>query len=168
MAGAKHWRRSALLALGAAVVLLLSACGGGSGKSGTTTAAAASSSGQALGKAEYVTQMKVIGHSLSTVLNSLSAASTAPKAAAALTHLQVELRAAADKLQSITPPAAVASLHAQLTHAIRDFADELAPVITKLKAGHINALGTVTTLKGLQEIQTYSTAIANKGFKIGG
>ena len=55
-----------------------------------------------------------------------------------------------------------------LAKAVRDFADELDAVITKLKAGNLQALSTVPTLKGLQEIQTASTAIANKGYKIGG
>ena len=34
--------------------------------------------------------------------------------------------------------------------------------------GELAALSTVPTLKGLQEIQTASTAIAKKGYKIGG
>ena len=175
MAGAKLL---SLLALGAAV-LLLAGCGGGGG--GTTSGAAATTtttttettttsttSGQGLGKAEYVSQMKVIGQSLSTSLNTLGSATTAAKAATALAKVQTDLRTAADNLAAINPPDSIKTLHADLVKAVRDFADELDPVITQLKAGKMGALSTVPTLKGLTEIQTASTAISNKGYKIGG
>src|SRR5437868_4734438 len=74
---------------------------------GTTTEAAATTTAAtatALPKAAYVTRMKTIGQSLSTSLNSLGAATTAPKAAAALTAVQTDLRKAADRIESITPP----------------------------------------------------------------
>src|SRR5262249_23231150 len=129
---------------------------------------AATTTSAPLAKAAYVTQMKRIGRSLSTSLNTLSSATTAPKAATALTQVQKDLNGAADKIESITPPAAVKTEHAQLGKAVRDSADELTPIIQKLKKGSMAALSTVPTLKGLQEIQTYSTAIANKGYKIGG
>lgn len=173
MAGAK--RLFAAVPLGAAL-LLAAGCGGGGGGSttsaaGTTTVAAATTteaSTTPLAKTEYVSRMKVIGTSLSTSLNSLGSATTASKAATALSAVQSDLRAAADKIESLTPPDAIKKQHAQLVKAVRDFADELQPVITKLKGGSITALATVPTLKGLQEIQTASTAIANKGYKIGG
>jgi hypothetical protein len=41
-------------------------------------------------------------------------------------------------------------------------------VIAKLRKGKMSALSTVPTLKGLTEIQTASTAITSKGYKIGG
>jgi len=151
------------MALGAAV-LLLAGCGGGKkGASATTTAGATP-----LSKTAYVGQMKVIGKSLSTSLNTLGSATTAAKAATALQQVQTDLRAAADKIASITPPTSIKTEHAQLAQAVRDFADELSPVITKLEAGKMSALSSVPTLKGLTEIQTASTAISNKGYKIGG
>src|SRR5262245_36429765 len=122
MAGAK--RIVALTALGA-VALLLAGCG--SSKSGTTTEAEA----PPLTKSEYVTQMKNIGQDLSTSLNSLSSATTAAKAAIALTKVQTDLRAAADRIEQITPPAAIETQHADLAKAVNDFADELDPVIEK-------------------------------------
>ncbi len=158
MAGAK--RVLPLLALGAIAMLLAAGCGGGGG--GGTTAA------QPLAKADYIAQMKVIGKGLSTSLNTLGTATTAAKAATALQLVQTDLRAAADKIAAITPPDAVKAEHAQLVQAVRDFADELGPVIKDLQAGKMAALSTVPTLKGLTEIQTASTAISNKGYKIGG
>ena len=168
MAGAK--RGLAVLAIAAALPLL-AGCGGGkksaspgSSTSGATTAAAATP----LAKPAYVAKMKAIGQSLSTSLNSLTSATTAAKAATALTSVQVDLRAAADKLEAITPPDAVKVQHAKLVKAVRDFADELGPVIAKLKGGDLTALSNLQTLKGLQEIQTASTAISTAGYKIGG
>jgi hypothetical protein len=166
MAGAKRFLP--MLALWAASMLLAAGCGGGGG--GTTGASPITTvaSSPPLAKADYVKQMKVIGQSLSTSLNSLGKATTAPKAAKALAKVQVDLRAAADKIEAITPADAIKTPHANLVKAVRDFADELTPVITKLKAGNMAALSTVPTLKGLTEIQTASTAIANRGYKIGG
>jgi hypothetical protein len=176
MAGAK--RAFTMLAVGAATVLLGAGCGGGgSSKSstptttGTTTAAAPTTtveSSAPLPKAAYVTKMKAIGRSLSTSLNSLGAATTAQKAASALQAVQTDLRHAAERIEALAPPPAIKAQHAQLAKAVRDFADELDPVITKLKGGNMQALSTVPTLKGLQEIQTASTQIASKGYKIGG
>ena len=174
MAGAKWTVGAAPLA--AAALFLAAGCGGGGGSSttnaaGTTTAAAATTTEAAatpLAKTDYVSKMKVIGRSLSTSLNSLGSATTAAKAATALVSVQTDLRAAADKIEALTPPDPIKAQHAQLVKAVRDFADELEPVITKLKGGSMTALSTVPTLKGLQEIQTASTAIANKGYKIGG
>jgi hypothetical protein len=168
------------LAVGAAVLLLAAGCGGGGGggttgaqttTSTTTTTAATTTttaSGPAPSKAEYVSQMKVIGQSLSTSLNTLGAAKTAATAATALAKVQTDLRSAADKLAAITPPDAIKTQHGQLVKAVRDFADELDPVIKSLRAGTMTALASVPTLKGLTEIQTASTAISNKGYKIGG
>lgn len=169
MAGAKVFP---LLALGAATLLLAAGCGGGGGGGGTTGAQATTTttaaSGQPVTKAGYVKQMKVIGQSLSTSLNTLGSATTAANAATALQKVQTDLRAAADKLEAITPPDAIKAQHAQLVKAVRDFADELDPVIKNLQAGKMSALSSVPTLKGLTEIQTASTAISNKGYKIGG
>jgi len=177
MAGAAR-RAVAPFSVAAATLLLAAACGGGGGSS-TSSSPTTSVSTQAktttpapatapLAKAAYVTRMKAIGTSLSTSLNSLGAATTAAKAATALAAVQADLRTAAGRIEAITPPDAIKAQHAQLAKAVRDFADELDPVITKLKGGSMAALSTVPTLKGLQEIQTASAAIANKGYKIGG
>jgi hypothetical protein len=178
MAGAK--RAVTALLIGAAILLAAGCGGGGSSTSGSpaagttttadTTASTTTSAEETtpLPKADYVRKMKTIGRSLSTSLNTLGSATTAAAAAKALQAVQTDLRDAAERIESLAPPEAVKSLHAQLVKAVRDFADELDPVINKLKAGKMTALSSVPTLKGLREIQTASTAIANKGFKIGG
>jgi len=173
-------KRLAAPVLAASLLLIAVGCGGGGksnangttgGTEGTTTAKTATTTkatATPLAKAAYVTRMKAIGRSLSTSLSSLGSATTAAKAAVALTSVQTDLRKAADRIESITPPEPIKAQHAQLAKAVRDFADELDPVIAKLKAGTIAALQTVPTLRGLQEIQSASTAIASKGYKIGG
>jgi hypothetical protein len=154
MAGAK--RTGALLAIAAAAILLAAGCGGGGG------------GGTPLSKQDYVKRMTTIGRSLSTSLSSVQSAKTATKAATALSSVQSDLRTAADRLDSINPPEAIKSQHASLVKAVRDFADELDPVIAKLKNGDLTALASVPTLKGVTEIQDASSAITSKGYNIAG
>jgi hypothetical protein len=169
-------KRLAAPAMTAALFLLAAGCGGGSKSSNetteaTTTKAAATTTAAAatpLPKKMYVNKMKAIGQSLSTSLSALNGATTAANAAVALTAVQTDLRKAAARIEAITPPEPIKTQHAQLAKAVRDFADEMSPVIAKLKAGQFGALQSVATLKGLQEIETASTAIATKGYKIGG
>jgi len=160
MAGAAR-RAVAPFSVAAATLLLAAACGGGGGSSTSSSPTTSVS-----------TQAKTTTPAPATAplakLNSLGAATTAAKAATALAAVQADLRTAAGRIEAITPPDAIKAQHAQLAKAVRDFADELDPVITKLKGGSMAALSTVPTLKGLQEIQTASAAIANKGYKIGG
>lgn len=113
-------------------------------------------------------KMKAIGRKLSGSLNPIASVTTAAKAATLLATAQTDLRDAADKIGAITPPKPVKSEHAQLEKAVRDFAHELTPVIAKLKAGKMSALSTLPSLKGYQEILSASSAIASKGYKIGG
>ena len=171
MAGAKVLR---LLAVLAALALIAAGCGksGGGGSTettaATTEATTTASASPPLGKSEYVTQMQQIGQSLSAALNNFGSATTAATAAIALARVQAQLRTAADKLADISAPDPISVQHAKLVRAVRDFADELDPVIAKLKKGDLTALQTVPTLKGLTEIQSASTAIASKGYAIGG
>jgi len=170
MAGAKVLR---LLAFLAALALLAAGCGksGGGGtteSAATTEATTTASAAPQLGKSEYVAQMQEIGQSLSAALSNFGSATTAATAAVALARVQDQLRSAADRLAGINAPGAISVQHGQLVKAVRDFADELGPVIAKLKKGDLTALQAVPTLKGLTEIQSASTAITNKGFAIGG
>ena len=146
----------AVLTLGAAVALLGVGCGGGGSKA------------KALSKTDYVTQMTAIGKGLSTSLNTLGSATTAKTAAAGLAKVQIDLRDAVKKIDAITPPDNVKTAHEQLSKAVSEFADELDPVIVKLKGGNVSALTSITTLKGLKDIQAAAAAITKAGYKIGG
>jgi len=143
-----------LLALGGLLAVMASGCGGGSSKP--------------LDKAAYEKQMRAVGADLTKSLNALTASTgSATKAAAALVALQTHLRTAEKELGSITPPVNVKTQHADLVTALGEFADELDPVITQLKAGKMTALNDIGTMKGLNDIETASNAIAAKGYKIG-
>jgi hypothetical protein len=147
-------RAFAALAVLAATALLAGGCGG--------------SSKQPLTKAEYVKQMKVIGHSLSTSINSISNVTDAKSAATALGGVQDDLRAAAVQMGDISPPTEIKTQHEALTQAVNDFADQLDPIIQKLNNGNLAALGGLTTLKAFTDLQTAAAAIAKAGYKING
>ena len=143
----------ALLALAGAVALVAAGCGGGGSKP--------------LSKAEYEKQMGAIGQTLTDSLNALGTATSAAKAATSLKNIQTELRTAADKMEAITPPDDVKTEHAQLASGVREFGDQLDPVIKKLEGGNLPALAAVTSLTALAKIQKASTAINDKGYNIG-
>jgi hypothetical protein len=151
-------RAIGLLALGGTLALLAASCGGGG-----------SSSAPPLDKADYVKQMQTIGKNLSNALGGLGAdTGSAKKAAAALTQVQTELNTAADKIDAMNPPTDVVTEQKKLGDAVREFADELDPVIKQLQAGKLSALQALGSLKGVNDIQTTSQAIVSKGYKIGG
>ena len=118
-------------------------------------------------QADYVSQVKAIGKDLSTSLNGIGSPKDAKTAATALTSVQSDLRDAVKKLEDITPPDNVKTAHENLTKAVGEFADELDPIIDKLNDGKLSALGSVTTLKGLTDIQSAATAIGKAGYNIG-
>ena len=137
-----------------ALVLLVGGCGG--------------KSQPPLSKADYVKQMKVIGQSLSTSINSIADVRTPKAAATALTKVQDDLKTAADEMKKINPPADVKDAHEKLTQAVSDFADQLGPVIDKLNGGDLSALATVTTLKAFRDLQTAAGEITKAGYNISG
>ena len=100
-------------------MLLVGGCGG--------------SSSQPLTKTEYVKQMKTIGRSLSTSINSVASVTSPKDAATALGKVQDDLRTAADQMKKISPPKNIEDQHDKLTQAVYDFADQLDPIIDKLE-----------------------------------
>ena len=91
-----------------------------------------------------------------------------PSAATSLKKLQTELADAADKMDAITPPEKVETEHQQLADGVREFGDQLDPIITKLEGGKMEALSGVTSLSSLLKIQKASMAINKKGYDITG
>jgi predicted lipid-binding transport protein (Tim44 family) len=137
-----------------ALLLLVGGCGG--------------KSQPPLSKADYVKQMKVIGQTLSTSINSIATVKTPKAAATALTKVQDDLRTAADEMEKINPPDDVKDAHEKLTQAVSDFADQLGSVIDKLNNGDLAALGSVTTLQAFRDLQTAAGEITKAGYKISG
>jgi hypothetical protein len=142
-----------MLALLGATALLVAGCG---------------SKAKPLSKAQYNTQMTAVGRSLSTSINGLSSVTTAQAGATVMTRVQADLRDAVEKLKKITPPDDVKDAHKRLITAVGDFADALDPLIQKLKAGNLQAMSQLTTLKQLTEIQKAADAISKAGYKISG
>jgi hypothetical protein len=142
-----------MLVLLGALGLLGAGCGGGGGS-------------QPLTKSEYVKQMTHIGRSLSTSISAVGSPTSASKAVDGLTKVQSDLRNAEKKLAAMTPPDAVKTAHENLTKAVGDFADELDPIIAKLKKGNLGALSAITNLKAFGEIQSSADAIVKAGYKI--
>ena len=158
-----------MLLLVGATGLLAGGCGG-SGKSSTTTTTAAAATtipAKPVTKLVYARRMVAIGTGLTNSINSVNP-STAAEAATSLVKLQGDLRDAQKQLAALTPPADVAIPHRNLTAAVGEFADELAPVIVKLKAGKLAALQTVGQMPALQKIGTATAAITAAGYKISG
>ncbi len=143
----------ALLALAGAVVIVAAGCGGGGS--------------EPLSKAEYEKQMGVIGQNLTNSLNTLASVTSAANAATSLKKLQGDLTSAADEMEAITPPDKVKTEHEQLASGVREFGDQLDPIIKKLEGGDMQAIAGVTSVKALAKIQKASTAINSKGYNIG-
>jgi ABC-type glycerol-3-phosphate transport system substrate-binding protein len=142
----------ALLALAGAVVLVAAGCGGGGS--------------EPLSKADYEKQMGAIGQSLTNSLNSLGTATSASNAASALKELQTALDEAATQMEAITPPEDVKTEHEQLASGVREFGEQLDPIIEKVDGGDMTAVAGVTSLTALADIQTASNAISDKGYDI--
>jgi hypothetical protein len=165
-------RTIAILAL-AGVTGLLAGCGGKSGSSTstttTTTAAAPATTAAAtpLSKAAYATRLKAVGRGLSASISTIQT-DTPAHAAASLQRVQEDVRNAQKQLDAMTPPADVAIPHQNLAAAVGEFADELGPIIAKLRAGNMAALQTVQTLPALRKIATATSAITAAGYKITG
>jgi hypothetical protein len=127
--------------------------------------------------AEYQQQIAPVARDVTGVLNGfrkLAASSVVfpakPTAAidarADVERMRSTLRAAAASLDDVTPPPAVAGDHAELTRATRKLADELGPVIAKLKLGSLVSVAKLQTLPGAAQVHRALTAIAAKGYRL--
>ncbi len=137
----------------AALVLLAGGCGGGH-------------SSPPLTKAEYVKQVTQVRQGIEASLGTLTTLSGAPAAAVAVGKVQEEMRTAAKQLEAISPPTEIAAEHEKLTTGVSDFADELDPLIAKLKQGNLQALSTLPNLHGFLEVRAAAIAITKAGYPI--
>jgi hypothetical protein len=121
-----------------------------------------------LSKAEYVREMTLIGHQLSSSINSLSTITNSKSGVRTAGKVRDHLREAIGRLAAISPPTDIKVQHEHLTQAVKDFAAELDPIIEKLSGGNLAALSTLRTLKGLKEIRDASLQIVEAGYRIDG
>lgn len=134
----------------------------------TTTTAAPTSSGGTLAKNAYDTQMATLGKVLGTSLSTLPQAATAKQGAAAVIKAQADIRNLGKKLQAIDPPAPVKAEHAQLVKAVYELADQLTPILAKLKKGNFKAMGQVANLTSFDDITQAVDKIESAGYAISG
>lgn len=120
-----------------------------------------------LSKAQYRKQVTLIGKTFGTDVGLVSAATTVPAAALALARLRAQLAVIAKQLNRITPPTAIKADNARLVNAIREFENELGPVIAKLKSGAIKTLSSIpSSFKGQSDIASAVAAIDKAGYNI--
>jgi len=149
------------LVLTALLVAVATGCGGGGGGGGTTSGSAP------LSKIAYEQQMQTIEKNLSNTVDGLVSATSSPAAAAkALTKVQQVLRSGAKQIAAMNPPADIASDQKQLASAANEFADEIGPVIAKVKGGNLAAIDSLLTLKGYKDLDAAINAITAKAYKL--
>jgi hypothetical protein len=145
--------------LSALVIVCLAGCGGkGHGSSGPTP----------LTKAAYDRQMTAIGRSLGEAFAPVGAATTAPEAQAALSTVEGELTSLQEKARAITAPTPLTADQALLVTAFGEIRSELNPLIAKLRSGDLQALNSITSLKGIKDLATAVHAISKAGYSIEG
>ncbi|CAB4692686.1 MAG: hypothetical protein F2663_04145 [Actinobacteria bacterium] len=148
-------KRALALVLVSIAVVALAGCGG-------------SSKPKPLSKADYTSQMGKLGTDLSASINKIgNAGSSTKKIESALTQAQVELRAAADRMAAMTAPADIQDQHAKLVKGVRELADDLDTIKTKIDKGDLSAILAITTLTGIKDISDASEAITKAGYNIG-
>lgn len=138
--------------LAGTIAVAVAGCGGGS--SGPLT------------KSEYVKKIHSISAELSGSINHLGGVKDSEAAANGLQSLQAELEAKAKQLHTIRPPAGVEHANRQLSSAMSQFAVQLGPIITRLKAGDISALGEVTSLAAFEKLRAANEQLSKAGYKI--
>ena len=142
--------RAATAAVLGAAVLLLAGCGGGSSSTSTP----------------YVQQVDAVAGGLNAVTNTLYTPTDATAAASELATLQVALRKASRQLAAITPPAAVRGPHERLVAALSELANEVGPVIQKLKTGNFAGYDGAFALKAADQARAAIAEIKKAGYPI--
>jgi hypothetical protein len=155
--------RRVLILLVTAVVLVAAGCGGGGGGGGGSVKPV----GPPLTKTEYQAKLKQIAKDISTKLGSTVSTSKKPTKQD-VEKTQTALRAFADELEKVNPPAEVKSLHAQLVSTMRGFADELPGLIDKLvnTKDPSAAIGVLFGAKSIQALIKLSQAYKAKGYNL--
>jgi hypothetical protein len=146
-----------LAVLLAAVGLVAAGCGGGGG--GETS--------KPLTKAQYQAKLQQLSNQVGAELRQSIGASTNLKKAD-VPKLQDALRSFAKKVEALTPPAAVADLHAQLVKAMRGLADDLPSLVAQLdKAKDPSAaIAALFGAKSIQALIKLQDEFKAKGYNI--
>jgi hypothetical protein len=139
---------TAALAAGA---LLLAGCGGGSGNTSAPP---------------YVQQVDAVANGLNALTNTLYTPTDTAAAASELATMQVALRKASTQLAAITPPPAVRGAHERLVASLSELANEVGPVIEKLKTGNFDGFDGAFALKAAGQARAAIAEIKKAGYPI--
>src|SRR5262249_7193672 len=102
----------------AALVAALPGCGGGGGE-------------DRLSKSDYETQVGTIAVDLTAAIQKIGAATTVKATMTALEQAQTTFERSADQMDAIMPPKEIESEHDALTAAVREFGEELNPIMAR-------------------------------------
>ena len=147
-------RLLAFVTLATALAVLAAGCGGGGS--------------DRLSKAEYETQVGTIAVDLTEAIQAVGAATTVKGTVKALEACQVVFKRAADQMDAISPPEDIADEHEALATAVREFGEQLNPIIGRVARGNRLAVAGVQALPALPKIIRASADIGHKGYDLGG
>ena len=87
---------------------------------------------------------------------------------AALEKCQAVFEQAAADMEAITPPEDIEADHEKLTTAVREFAEQLNPIIDRVARGNRLAVAGVQAMPSMMTIIRASADIGHKGYDLGG
>jgi len=161
-------RKFGVLALALAFGLFVAACGGGSDSS----SGGGSAGGDRLSKADYITQVKVVGDKMNTTMAALGETSSDPKAGGKqFEQLSKALKGAAADLAAINPPKEVESAHKNFAEGISMLADEIGKAGEGMMSGDMGEamsfVGTLANSKAMKKIQAAADELEKAGYSVG-
>jgi hypothetical protein len=121
-----------------------------------------------LSKPDYETQVGTIAVDLTDAIQTVGAATTVKGTIAALEKCQATFARSAARMEAISPPKEIADEHRQLTTAVREFGEELNPIIGRVARGNRLAVAGIQALPALGKIVRASADIGQKGYDLGG
>jgi hypothetical protein len=138
--------------LAAALAALAAGCGGGGGGD------------ERLSKSEYETQIGAIDAGLFAALQAVGSARTAKATLTALERCQAEFERLATELEAISPPKDVEAEHEELTTGVREFPEELNPIIARVAGGNRLAIAGVQSMPAMTKMIRATAGINHKGY----
>jgi hypothetical protein len=141
----------AFVTLAAAVAAVGAGCGGGGGE-------------HRLSKTDYETQVGHIDAGLFEALRAVGAATTVKATLAALERCQSEFTRLAGELEAIAPPEDLEAEHAELTSGVREFPEQLNPIIARVAKGNRLAIAGVQSMPAMTKMIRATAGIGHKGY----
>jgi hypothetical protein len=141
----------AFVTLAVALTAFAAGCGGGDGD-------------QRLSKSDYETQIGSIDAGLFAALQAVGSARTVKATLAALERCQAEFQRLAGELEAIAPPKDVETEHEELTTGVREFPEQLNPIIARVAGGNRLAIAGVQSMPAMTKLIHATAGINHKGY----